>query len=138
MWLSPRLRQSGRHARSGAAPATIDRRADKARLAALAREQAGQLAAAREHLLRGGRRRLGELGPLDRLEFGLFLDLLSQALVRRRRTDEAVEAVSADGSLRLQLEPAPDLTWVEVPTADGVFRGYDHWITIEPATGARP
>lgn len=138
MWLSPRLRQSGRHARSGAAPATIDRRADKARLAALAREQAGQLAAARERLLRGGRRRLGELGPLGRLEFGLFLDLISQALVRRHRSDEAVEAVSADGSLRLQLEPVPDPTWVDVPTADGVFRGHDHWITIEPATGARP
>ena len=137
MWLSPRLRQSGRHARSGTAPATIDRTAEKARLAALARAQSEQLEAARTRLLGAGRRRLAQLGPLHPMEFGLFLDLLGQILVRRRDPSAPTEAVSADGSLRLRLEPVPDAGWVVLPTEEGEFRGRDHWVTIEPANAAR-
>ncbi len=132
MWLSPRLRQSGRHARSGAAPATIDRSAGKARLAAFARDQSAELQRARTLLLRGGRRRLAELGPLDRAQLGLFLDLLGQAL-SRRRDGESVEAASIDGSLRIRLDPIADGAWVSVPTTEGAFCGRDHWVSIEPA-----
>ena len=85
MWLTPRLRLTGRHAAPGAAPVTIDRSAAKARLAELAREQSGQLERARTRLLHGGRRRLADMGPLDAAEFGLFLDMLGAALSRRRR-----------------------------------------------------
>jgi uncharacterized protein (TIGR02677 family) len=135
MWLSARLRQSGRHARGGAAPATIDRSREKAQLVALAREQAEQLEQARNRFLHHGRCRLGELGPLDEIELSLFLDLLGQALVRQRHAEDSVHAVSADGSLRIRLDPVPDGIWIEVPTSDGCFRGRDHWIAIE-STGS--
>jgi len=113
--------------------ATIDRSVEKAHLTHLAREQAEQLQRASDELLRGGRRRLAELGPLDSFEFRLFLELLAQALAARSAADARSYAYSADGSLRIVLEPMSGAGWVEVPTQDGTFRGRDHWITIESA-----
>jgi len=133
MWLAPRLRQTGRAASRGAASATIDRSAEKAHLTHLAREQAAQLQRASDELLRGGRRRLAELGPLNPVEFRLFLELLAQALAARTTADACSQACSADGSLRSVLEPVTGSEMVAVPTTDGIFRGRDHWITIESA-----
>jgi uncharacterized protein (TIGR02677 family) len=133
MWLSPRLRTTGRAATRGAALATIDRSAEKAHLTLLARQQAAQLQRASDQLLRGGRRRLAELGPLDSFAFRLFLELLAQALAARTATDARSHAYSADGSLRVVLEPMAGAEWVDVPTTDGIFRARDHWITIESA-----
>lgn len=136
MWLSPRLRQTGRAASRGAALATIDRSAEKAHLTHLAREQAAQLQRASDELLRGGRRRLAELGPLNPVEFRLFLELLAQALAARTAVDACSQAYSADGSLRILLEPMPGSELIAVPTTDGIFHGRDHWITIESAFSA--
>jgi uncharacterized protein (TIGR02677 family) len=133
MWLSPRLRTTGRAATRGAALATIDRSAEKAHLTLLATQQAAQLQRASDQLLRGGRRRLAELGPLDSFEFRLFLELLAQALAASTTMDTRSHAYSADGSLRIVLEPMAGAEWVDVPTTDGIFRGRDHWITIESA-----
>jgi len=133
MWLTPRLRASGRTAARGVASATIDRTAGKAYLMHLASEQAEQLRRASDQLLRGGRRRLAEMGPLDPVEFKLFLELLAQALAARARGDGPSSAYSSDGSLKIVLESLPDAQWVDVPTTDGIFHGRDHWITIEPA-----
>jgi uncharacterized protein (TIGR02677 family) len=133
MWLAPRLRKTGRAATRGAALATIDRSAEKAHLTLLARQQAAQLQRASDQLLRGGRRRLAELGPLDSFEFRLFLELLAQALAARNSLDTRSHAYSTDGSLRIVLEPTADAEWVDVPTTDGIFSGRDHWITIESA-----
>lgn len=137
LWLAPRLRQTGRSAPRGAAPATVDRTVDKARLNAFAREQTEQLERARRHLLQGGRRRLAELGPLDTVEFRLFLELLAQALAERSSHHLPVTATSADGTLWITLEPVEGGTLVELMTTEGVFRGQDHWITIEPILGER-
>lgn len=132
LWLAPRLRQTGRAAPRGAAPATVDRSADKARLSAIAREQALQLERARTQLLQGGRRRLGELGLLDSVEFRLFLELLAQALAARSSTQLQVTADSVDGTLSITLEPVEGGALVELTTVDGSFRGQDHWVTVEP------
>ncbi len=136
MWLAPRLRQTGRAATRGAALATIDRSAEKAHLSRLVREQAAQLQRASDTLLRSGRCRLAELGPLDPVEFRLFLELLAQALAARTGSDTCSRAYSADGSLRIVLEPIAAVEMVALPTSDGVFHGRDHWITIESAFDA--
>lgn len=138
MWLAPRLRTTGRAATRGATLATIDRSAEKAQLTLLARQQAAQLQRASDQLLRGGRRRLAELGPLDLFEFRLFLELLAQALAASTTMNTRSHAYSADGSLRIVLEPMEDAKWVEVQTTDGTFHGRDHWITIESAVAIAP
>ncbi len=132
VWLTPRLRQHGRTASRGPGHATIDRTADKARLRALAREQAAQIERARHHLVAAGRRRLGALGPLDDLAFRLFLELLGHALTQRSDRDRPIDVESADGTLRICLDPINDGTEVTLRTAGGDFRGRDHWITITP------
>lgn len=132
VWLSPRLRQRGQHATRGPARATIDRSEAKAHLQALAREQAAQLERARRQLLGAGRRRLADLGPLEEPSFRLFLELLGHTLTQRETRDGSIDAYSADGTLRVRLEPVMDGGEVTLATAAGDFRGRDHWITIEP------
>jgi uncharacterized protein (TIGR02677 family) len=135
IWLSPRLRQQGRNAGRGPASTTIDRSADKARLRALAREQATQIERARQHLIDAGRCRLAELGPLEESAFRLFLELLSHALTLRPDRHGAIDVESGDGTLRVRLEPVAGGGEVTLPTSAGDFRGRDHWITIEPTSG---
>lgn len=132
VWLSPRLRQQGRNASRGPASATIDRSAEKARLQALAREQAAQIARARHRLVDAGRCRLSEFGPLDESAFRLLLDLLGHALTLRPDRDGPIDVESADGTLRLRLDPIADGAVIALRTAAGDFRGRDHWISIEP------
>jgi len=135
VWLSPRLRKHGQSASRGPARATIDRSVEKAQLRALALKQAAQIEHARQHLLGNGRRRLSDLGPLDELAFHLFLELLGHALNRRSAADGLVDVSSADGTLRICLEPISGGTEIALVTAHGDFHGRDHWLTIEPAYG---
>ncbi len=132
IWLSPRLRARGFHTPRGTSPAVIDRAAEKAHLRLLAREQAEQATRARRHLTEGGRRRLADLGPLEDDAFRLFLDLLGHALTQRRDQTGPIDIESADGTLRIRLDPVPDGPIVTLATAHGEFHGRDHWITIEP------
>lgn len=132
VWLSPRLRRQGHNASRGPTSATIDRSAEKARLRALAREQAAQIERARRHLIEGGRRRLSELGPLDEPAFRLFLELLGHALTLRPDREGRIDVESADGTLRVRLEPVADHSEIALRTMLGEFRGRDHWLTIEP------
>lgn len=133
VWLAPRLRARGFHAPRGASPAVIDRAAEKARLRELARQQAEQAERARRHLTDGGRRRLAELGPLKDDSFRLFLDLLGHALTKRHDPDGSIDVESADGTLRIVLDPVPGGELVTLVTDHGEFRGRDHWVSIEPA-----
>ena len=133
VWLSPRLRQHGRTASRGPAPAVVDRSAEKTRLRELARAQALQIERARQHLIQSGRCRLAELGPLNDDSFRLFLELLSHALTQRPDRAGPIDVESADGTLRIRLEPVPAGGDATLATAGGSFRGPDHWITIEPA-----
>lgn len=132
LWLSPRLRTRGFNTPRGASPAVIDRAAEKAHLRQIALDQAEQIVRARRHLIAGGRRRLAELGPLADDAFRLFLDLLSHALTQRRDQTGPIDVESADGTLRIRLDPIPAGPLVTLLTTHGEFHGQDHWISIEP------
>jgi len=136
MWISPRLRRTGRHVPRGAAPATIDRSRERARLEALAEAEARELVLVREQLLAKGPRRLAELGPLSRGQFRLFLEMVGRALARGRGEDGFIEGISADGSLRLRLEPVFPGGVAVLETEDGDFKGRDCWVRIETAAAA--
>lgn len=131
VWLAPRLRQHGRNAPRGPSPAVIDRTAEKDRLREIARAQAAEIDRARQHLVQAGRCRLTELGPLQDGTFRLFLDLLGHALTRRPDRAGPIDVESADGTLRIRLEPVPDAPDATLRTAHGVFTGADHWVSIE-------
>jgi uncharacterized protein (TIGR02677 family) len=132
IWLSPRLRARGFNSPRGASPAVIDRASEKSRLRDYARAQAEQVARARQHLIAGGRRRLADLGPLEDDAFRLFLDLLGYALTRSPDRTGAINVESADGTLRIVLEPVTTGALATLSTEQGLFHGRDHWITIEP------
>jgi len=136
MAISPHLRQTGRPAPRGPVRAIIDRSAAKAALAELARREAEQIARAQRTLATGKPVALSRLAKLDRLEFGLLLDLLGEALSRRGLGGQTVDANSTDGSLRITLVPLPDAPPATIWTQDGTFTGPDHLVTIR-ATGGR-
>lgn len=128
--LSPRLRATGRHARRGGPSRVVDRSAEKALLAAQTEAEAAQIAAARARLATGRRVRLSDLGDLDPQAFGLFLDLLGEALTRKVRPSDRVETRSADGTLDILLEPAGDSATAVIRTSGGELSGPDHWLVI--------
>lgn len=131
--LSPRLRATGRHTRKGRANSVIDRSEEKATLARLVAENAEQLAAAQQRLARIGRVRLSALGPLSRREFDVLLELLGEALALQRE-DGFAETTSADGTLRIELEPVDGDGVAELRTDDGVLNAPDRWLTIVSAS----
>lgn len=145
--ISARLRASGRYVRRGRPNDVIDRSGEKALLAEAAAAEAGQLIAARRRLATGVRARLSDLGTLDAAEFGLFLDLLGEALAVKVDADAPVDVVSSDGTLQVTLEPTEDDGTATIVTATGTFSGPDHYVTIrdligdhvsEPAEAAAP
>lgn len=136
--IAPRLRQTGRYAARGGPRAVVDRAEAKALLAALTREEATQIARARDRLARDEPLCLAALSGLNRIEFNLFLDLLGNALARKTDPGAPVEAISSDGQLRLWLEPIPGAPLATLHTSDGAFTGPDHVITISHAHSAHP
>lgn len=128
--LSPRLRATGRHAHRGGPSSVIDRSAEKALLAAQTEAEAAQATAARALLATGRRCRLSDLGDLDPQAFGLFLDLLGEALTRKVRPGDRVETRSADGILEILLSPTGDDATAVIRTCDGELFGPDHWLVI--------
>lgn len=134
--VSPRLRRTGRYFRRGRLNDVIDRSREKALLARLAAEEAAQITAARARLAAGEATRLSDLGPLDPLEFELFLDLLGSALSRAVGTGAPVRATSSDGSLEIDLVPTGDGVLAEIATRDGVLTGPDHHVVIRESLGA--
>lgn len=131
--LSPRLHASGRHARPGRSSNVIDRTREKAQLAAAAREEAAQIAAAEQRLAARRELRLSEmrdLGLLNPLEFDLFLDLLGEALSQQAQGAEEVEATSSDGTLTITMSPTRDGRRAVIPTSWGDFSGEDYFLTI--------
>jgi uncharacterized protein (TIGR02677 family) len=128
--ISPRLRRTGQQHRRGRPANVIDRGDDKRRLAELAELEAEQLERARAKLATGQITRLSELGPLDRNEFQLFLDLLGKALAEQKHRNAEVETTSADGALRILMKPTDDDVIATIVTSEGIFRGHDHFIRI--------
>lgn len=134
--LAPRVRQTGRHVAKGTARKVIDRSQERELLARLARDEVLQVEEAQRRLASGKRLKLSELGNLDTLaEFELLLDLLGEALSRKARRDEVVDATSSDGALTIVLEPIEGGAEVTLVTRDGKFRGEDHFVTIGSAFG---
>lgn len=133
--VSPQLRRTGHYVRRGRPSSVIDRSADKALLARQAHDEAAQLAAARSQLVTDGPVRLSELADLDRNAFGLFLDLLGEALAVHAATHEPVRVTSADGGLEIALTPTGDDRVATVRTSDGVLSGPDHVVEIIDLAG---
>lgn len=130
--VSPRLRQYGEAAPRGPLPRVQDRSEARRLLATAIAEEAGQTEAARRRLATGAATRLSDLGALDPHAFGLFLNILGEALAEQGGPDATVERHTGDGLLRIRLEPLGADSRAEVRTANGVFAGRDHLITITP------
>ncbi len=128
--LSPRLRATGRHVRRGPPTGVVDRSAEKALLAVQMETETTQTAAARRLLATGRRWRLSDLDTLDPTAFGLFLDLLGDALARKVLPVDVVDTVSADGSLAIHLEPTADGVIAVIEASAGSLTGPDHWLTV--------
>jgi uncharacterized protein (TIGR02677 family) len=134
--VSPQLRRTGTWVRRGRPSSIVDRSADKALLARQAEEEAAQLAAARAQLVTDGTVRLSDLRGLDRHAFGLFLDLLGEALsAQESAADRTVRVTSADGGLEIELTPTGDGQQATITTADGTLTGPDHHVTIVDLAG---
>jgi uncharacterized protein (TIGR02677 family) len=108
----------------------IDRTDDKKRLAELAKMEAEQLERARDKLATGQLTRLSDLGPLNRSEFQLFLDLLGKALAEQKGRNAEVVTTSADGALQIVMKPTEGNAMATIVTSEGTFRGRDHYIRI--------
>ncbi|TGB05616.1 TIGR02677 family protein [Streptomyces sp. MZ04] len=132
--ISPQLRRTGSYERRGRARKVTDRSAERRRLAEIAVKQAEEIAAARARLAAHGVMRLSELGELDPLAFGLFLQLLGDALSAWRPGTTTTVAAGNDGSMEIRLTALRDGTTAEIRTPGGVFRGPDHTVAITDLT----
>jgi len=130
--IAPRLREYGEAAPRGPLPAVRDRGEARARLARQLEEETQQVDAARRRLATGRPMRLSALGPLGTHEFGLFLGLLGEALAEQPGPDAIVVRETADGLLRIRLEPLAAESQACLETPQGLFTGRDHVITITP------
>ncbi|WP_306366098.1 TIGR02677 family protein [Nocardiopsis sp. CC223A] len=136
--ISPRLRRTGSYERRGRARKVIDRSAERRYLAELARKQAGEAEAARARLATRGPVRLSDLGELDPAAFGLFLQLLGDALARWGPGTTRTTATSNDGTMEIRLSALPDGRTATVHTPEGTFRGPDHLVDIVDLTREGP
>ncbi|MCY0953707.1 TIGR02677 family protein [Streptomyces sp. H27-S2] len=128
--ISPQLRRTGSYERRGKPRKVEDRREQRAWLAEVAAKQRAETAAARARLVTDGITRLSGLGELDPASFGLFLQLLGDALATWRPGMRHTVATSNDGSMEIRLSSLADGGTAEIRTAGGVFRGPDHLIEI--------
>nr|WP_237519941.1 DUF2397 family protein [Streptomyces sp. HUCO-GS316] len=103
-------------------------------MAEIAAKQAQEIAAARTRLATDGTTRLSTLGELDPLAFGLFLQLLGDALATWRPGMTTTVATSNDGTMEIRLTALADGTTAEIRTPSGTFRGSDHLVEITDLT----
>lgn len=136
MSLSPRLYQSGRYTPRGRTATIIDRSADRARLARLADEEAEALIRARQSLFTDAPVRLSKLPELNDASFRLLIDLIGDALAHRTDATTPVSTFSADGSIRIDLQPTNDNQTAVLRSSDGVLIGDDHLLWIRDAVEA--
>ncbi|WP_030598611.1 TIGR02677 family protein [Streptomyces fulvoviolaceus] len=132
--ISPQLRRTGSYERRGKTRRVQDRSEQRRRLAEIAAKQAQEIAAARARLATDGTTRLSALGELDPLAFGLFLQLLGDALATWRPGMTATVATSNDGTMEVRLTALADGTTAQIRTPGGTFRGPDHLVEITDLT----
>ena len=136
--ISAQLRKTGQYERRGRANRVADRSAAKEVLAARAREQAAQTAAARDRLLAQGPRRLADFDVLDAGAFRLFLALLGDALAGVRPGATRSEIHTSDGELKVVLDGLDTAAEATLHTLDGRLTGPDVLIDIQLAAPALP
>jgi uncharacterized protein (TIGR02677 family) len=127
------LRDLGVASPRGAQPRLRSRDTERAQLAALMREESSQFETARARLATGHALRLSTLGTLDVSTFGLFLNLLGEALAEQPGPDAVVERHTGDGLFHVRLEPLGPHSRATIHTPAGQFSGRDHLITIRSA-----
>lgn len=130
--INPRLREYGEAAPRGPLAKVRDRSEDRARMAGQLAEESRQVEAARQRLATGRATLLSELGELDPHAFGLFLNLLGEALAEQAGPETAVERQTGDGLLHIRLEPLAAGSLARIVTPTGAFAGRDHRLTITP------
>ena len=130
--VNPRLREYGEAAPRGPMAKVRDRSEERARMAGQLAEESRQVDAARRRLATGRAALLSELGELDTHAFGLFLNLLGEALAEQSGPESAVERQTGDGLLHIRLEPLAAGSRARIVTSAGVFAGRDHRLTITP------
>ncbi len=130
--VNPRLREYGEAAPRGPLAKVRDRSEERQRIAGELAEESRQVDAARRRLATGRATLLSELGELDTHAFGLFLNLLGEALAEQAGPAMAVERQTGDGLLHIRLEPLDESTVARIVTPAGVFTGRDHRLTITP------
>lgn len=128
--VNPRLREYGEAAPRGPLAKVRDRSEERARMAGQLAEESRQVDAARRRLATGRAALLSELGELDTHAFGLFLNLLGEALAEQSGPETAVERQTGDGLLQIRLEPLAAGSLARIVTPAGVFAGRDHRLTI--------
>ncbi|ROU08019.1 TIGR02677 family protein [Lysobacter enzymogenes] len=134
--INPRLREYGEAAPRGPLARIRDRSRDRELMARQLAEESRQVEAARQRLATGRPTRLSELGELDPHAFGLFLDLLGEALAAQDDPEQPVERQTGDGLLFVRMEPLAADSCARILTRAGVFSGRDHLLTIRPTRGA--
>ena len=132
MQIDPRLREYGEAAPRGPQARVRDRSAERAQMAGHLAEESRQVEAARRRLASGRATLLSELGELDAHTFGLFLNLLGEALADQSQPDATVERQSGDGLMQIRLEPLQAHQFARIVTPAGAFAGRDHRLTITP------
>lgn len=130
--INPRLREYGEAAPRGPLAKVRDRSEERERMAGQLAEESRQVDEARRRLATGRATLLSELGELDTHAFGLFLNLLGEALAEQSGPEAAVERQTGDGLLHIRLEPLDDGSLAHIVTPPGVFAGRDHRLTITP------
>jgi uncharacterized protein (TIGR02677 family) len=120
---------------TGSLTRIVDRRIEKQKLAEVCDAEVQRVLDAQRRFGIGDRIRLSELERLESAEFELLLDVLAEAVSTRASDMDRVEFFSADGSLKVRLEPTGDDRQALIFTSEGVFSGPDHWLHIEPTTG---
>ncbi|MEN8654559.1 TIGR02677 family protein [Streptomyces sp. 21So2-11] len=134
--ISPQLRRTGSYERRGKPRRVEDRTEGRRRLAEYAAKQTAEITAARARLATRGEARLSSLGELDPLAFGLFLQLLGDALATWRPGTTHTVATSNDGTMEIRLGVLPRALPAEVRTHGGVFHGPDHSVEIIDLTAS--
>jgi uncharacterized protein (TIGR02677 family) len=108
----------------------VDRSAQRAYLADLARRESAEATAAREALAASRPTRLSDLGELDPAAFRSFLALLGDALAARVPGRRVVGTTTSDGTMAIRLTALDDGRRAAIRTPDGSFHGPDHLVEI--------
>jgi uncharacterized protein (TIGR02677 family) len=131
--ISAQLRRSGSYERRGKAVQVKDRTEAKALVAARARQEAEQTAAARRRILTDGPRPLSAFGELDPEAFRLFLGLLGDGLAAMGPRSTTSRVYTSDGELTVILTRIPGAGPAVIATPDGELSGPDHLVDIASA-----